>query len=158
MPDMDDIGRQTKLKLTRLKEIGEGVRVSRVLGQNLLVKTIVPKTELDEVTKRGALYIPEHIKKDYTPLPSTGIVLGVGEGVGCRYCKFERLDPIHTDTFAGEPHPFEAILNEGDMIIFPKIGGMDVNIAEQDLRLIDIRQVLAVLSDTDESVVEVKDA
>jgi co-chaperonin GroES (HSP10) len=131
MPDQTDVLRQLKTKLHNLKELGKGVRVSRVRGPRVLVKTVIPHTELDEYKSKG-LVIPEAHEKEYIPLPTTGIVLGFGPDV--------------------------SDLKEGDMVMFAKLSGMDFTINEQDLRLIHEKEIMAVLEDTDGSVMPVKDA
>lgn len=133
MPDQMDILRNIKPKLHRLKELGAGVRVARVLGERVLVKTVIPRTELDEYKEKG-LVIPGYVEKEYTPLPTTGIVLGVGESVN------------------------PETLKEGDMVLFARLSGMDFTINEQDLRIIHVREIMAILEDTDGSVYPVKEA
>lgn len=104
--------------------------MERVLGARVLVKTIVPRTELDDVERRGLLVIPEKQKAEYTPLPTTGIVLDVGPDV-------------------------TVPLGAGDLVMFPRLSGMDFTIAEQDLRIIHINDIMAVLAEISTSVVEV---
>jgi|HubBroStandDraft_1064217.scaffolds.fasta_scaffold00148_47 co-chaperonin GroES (HSP10) len=133
----DQIEQTVRPQALRLKELGKGLRVGRVIGNRLLVKTITDSTELDEIEKRGSLVIPKHIKKDYTPLPSKGIVVAVGE------------DVVHYN-IKGEPN-----FQEGDMVLFGKYTGTDFRCNEEDLRILNAEEILCVLVDTDSSVVGV---
>lgn len=145
MPTHDELLRDLRLKASKYKEIGGGLRVGRVLGDRVLVKTVVPRTELDDYEKRG-LVIPETAKATYGSLPTTGIVLAVGEEVRER-----KLTTPHTP----EGFTLIPILEVGDMVLFSRVAGMDFTVAEQQLRLINTKEILAVLVDTDDSVVEV---
>lgn len=93
--------------------------VSRVLGTNVLVRTVKPWTEMDEVERKGLVYVPEHIKKANEPLPTTGVVMGLGEALN------------------GE-------LKEGDMVMFSKYSGIDFHMQEADYRLLPIENIMCV--------------
>ncbi len=150
MPTNEELLVASKGKLGRLKELGEGLRVARVLGDRVLVKVITPRTEIDAAEQRGLIVVPESVKSAYVPLPTTGIVLAVGEEV--RRWPMRLWDKIRT-MFGTEGLP---ILSPGDMILFARLSGLDFQISHEDLRIIQTKEVLAVLADTDGSVVEVK--
>lgn len=160
MPDTHQILANMKVKANRLKEIGTGVRVSRVLGERVLVKTVVPHTEIDEVEKRGLVYIPETVKKDYIPMPTTGTVLAIGDTMKCRHCNWvlsdHALDNIRSCQAVKNSH-YMPYVAEGDMVMFPRVAGMDFSMNQvDDYRILHVNDILAVLTDTDGSVVEVK--
>lgn len=78
--------------------------------------------------------IPEHIKKEYTPLPSTGVIVRLGEEV----------DTLLTP------------LREGTMVMFSKYSGTDASVdTEHDFRILDITEILCTLVDTEEVVTPV---
>lgn len=103
------------------------------------MKTIVPRTEIDAVEERGLLVVPESIKAEYVPMPITGIIIGVGDELKAE----GELEGVSS-------------LKEGDMIMFSRVSGLQFTINSKDLRIIHANDILAVLADTDESVVEVK--
>lgn len=121
-----------KPQLLRLKALGSGVRVSHVLGNRVLIRTIIPNTELDRVEKEGKLIIPQSIKDANTPLPSTGIVVQVGEGVSAE----------------------SAALLTGAAVMFSKFAGTDFVVDEEDFKILDVPEVMAVL-EFDDPVVPV---
>ena len=128
----EQIAQIVRPQSVRLKELGTGLRVGRVLGNRLLVKTVQDMTELDAVEKRGNLFIPDQIKKDNRPLPSKGIVVAVGEECATNWA-------------------------EGDMILFGKYTGTDFRCNEEDFRIVNADEVLCTLIDTDQSVVGVEE-
>lgn len=140
MDQREAIAQIVKPSILRLKELGQGLRVGRVIGNRLLVRTVIDSTELDAIEKRGTLVIPKHLKDEYTPLPSKGVVVGIGEDVGYR-----------------EGTLGERAFEEGDMVLFGKYTGTDFRCNEQNLRIINADEVLCVLIDTDQSVVGVED-
>lgn len=85
---------------------------------------------MDEVEKKGILFIPETVRDQNTPLPTTGVIVAVGE--------LERRD---RDIFA-----------EGVMVMFPKFSGMDFTVEEEDFRILETREVLCTLEGVDEVV------
>lgn len=113
----------TKPQVERLKQLGRGLRIKYVLGNRVLVKTVIPYTQADEVEKKGLLVIPEHIKKDNTPLPSTGIVVQLGQDAA-------------TTT---------SLIETGSMIMFSKFSGHDFVVDEEDFKILDVSEVMAVL-------------
>lgn len=153
MPEQADILKMLRRKTNRLKQLGSGIKVGKVCGDRVLVKTVIPLTDLDEYEKKG-IALPEGLKEEYTPLPSTGIVLETGAGIKCQECGEKRF--IH-DKEMSLCERFIPPVSEGDMILFPKVSGMDIQIADQDLRIIRADDILCVLVDEDNSVVEVDD-
>lgn len=121
-----------KPQMSRLKALGTGIKVGKVLGPRVLVKTVLPFTDADRVEKEGLIKVPDWVKKENTPLPTTGIVVAVGPDVQG--------------------------LQEGDMILFGKFAGVDFVIEEQDMRIIHMNEVLCTLVDTEEVVTEVLSA
>lgn len=92
----------------RLQQIGE-LEVGEVFGNRILVECFTPKTEIDGVESRSGLYIPDSIKKDHTPLASTGIILkcspsaqtaGMEEGMAVAFHHYSGYDVggIRTET------------------------------------------------------------
>lgn len=120
----------SKAQVMRLKALGKGIKVGQVLGPRLLVRTVSPFTKMDEVEKKGILFIPETVRDQNTPLPTTGVIVAVGE--------LERRD---RDIFA-----------EGVMVMFPKFSGMDFTVEEEDFRILETREVLCTLEGVDEVV------
>lgn len=99
-----------------------------MLGDRVLVKLVTPFTEMDRVEKEGILFVPETAREENTPLPTTGIVVGVGQ----------RDDP-------DRPIP----LVEGDMIMFSKYAGTDVYFNEEAFRIMETREILCTLEATE---------
>lgn len=117
-----------KPAIARLKDLGKGLKVGRVLGPRVLVKTVIPMTDLDRIEKEALLVLPEHLKKSYTPAPSTGIVVATGPD-----CNF---------TEGG------ADVAVGEMVMFSRFAGSDFNIGEEEgFRILDIKEILCVLEE-----------
>jgi len=130
--DQKELAAALKPNLLRLKQIGAGIKVGKVLGSRVLVKTVVPRTDLDRVEEEGLLFVPKHVKTENTPLPTTGIVIQVGPGV--------------------------SVVTEGDMVMFPKFAGCDFKIENEDFRVVEEAEVMCTLVDTLGNVIEVSDA
>lgn len=81
---------------------------------------------MDRLEKSGLLVVPETAREENTPLPTTGIVVGVGFG-------------MQTNA-RGEP-----IVREGDMIMFSKYAGSDVYFNEEAFRIMETREILCTL-------------
>lgn len=103
-----------------------GLQVGKVLGDRVLVKLADPFTEMDRVEKEGILFIPETTREQNTPLPTTGVVVAVGDGI------YGMIKP----------------LCEGDMILFSKYAGTDIYLNEEAFRIMDTREVLCTLVET----------
>lgn len=152
MSSVADLKAAHNPKIHRFKELGTGLKVGRVIGDRVLVKTIIDETKLDEVEKKGLLYIPEGKKAEYTPLPSKGVVIAVGDGVPyvfwIWYVFYFLLFWLNSDV--------HRVLKEGDMILFGKYTGTDFRCEEQDFRIIPREETLCTLVDTDGSIVQVE--
>lgn len=94
------------------------------------MQTVMPYTAMDEVEKKGLLYIPEAVRDQNTPMPTTGIVVQVGQ-----------LPPLLAE-----------VVKAGTMVMFPKFSGSDVVIEERDYRIVDAADVLCTLEGVDEVV------
>lgn len=119
-----------KPQIARLKQVGKGVRLGVVLGERVLVKPIIPYTELDEIEKKGLLYMPESVKKDNTPLPSTGIVVAVGLGLS----EFDRH-----------------YLGEGTGVMFGKYAGVDIAIDGGEFKVLNAADVMCTFVDDEDT-------
>lgn len=125
----------SKPQITRLKQLGKGMKVGIVWGNRVLVKTVIPFTKADELEKSGLLYMPEDVKNANTPLPSTGFIIEIGREVE---------DDV-------------AQLLEGRAILFSKFAGADFVIDEEDFKILDIAEILCTIDfDEDSPVVPVK--
>lgn len=140
-----------KPQLSRLKALGVGIEVGRVLGNRVLVKTVIPFTDLDRVEKEGKLVMPEWVKKENTPLPTTGMVVKVG----WVNCVCGKPAEAHAGSIGGPWHTFVPAVNEGDMIMFGKFAGLDFMIEANNYRIVNVDDILAVLVDTQQVVAEV---
>ncbi len=119
-------------QILRLKQIGKGVKVGKVLGDRVLVSTIIPTTEMDKVEKEGLLYIPKDMKDRNTPLPCTGVVIQVGDGVTC-----ER----------------QSQLASGTAVMFSRYAGTDFTVEQNDgFRILETREILCTLEIDAEAV------
>jgi co-chaperonin GroES (HSP10) len=94
---------------------------------------------MDRVEKEGLLHIPKTARDANQPLPSTGIVVKLGE---------EFKKPWATKSDA---------LQEGAMIMFSRFAGMDFRIDEQDFRILEENEIVCTLEDTQGVVVPVKE-
>lgn len=148
MPHAEDLRLDLVQRRTKLKALGKGLKVARVYGTKILVETVQPYTEMDEYTQKG-LHIPDSVRaaREAQVLPSTGIVLMLGgslkdtESGGLNY--YETVDGA-----------LDFFVKEGDMILFSRFAGSDHNIDGEQVKIIDITEILAVL-ETDEEIREV---
>lgn len=104
----------------RLKTIGAGVFVKQVKGRRLLVRSVIPHTEMDKYKKAG-LVLPDGLERQYTPIATYGPIVQVGEG-----CDEEEWQ-------------------EGMLVLFGKFSGTDFTMQNEDFRLIHEDEILAVL-------------
>jgi chaperonin GroES len=125
-------------QVQRLKDLGMGLKVSRVLGDRVLVKPVTPWTEMDEVEKKGLLYVPEKVKDQNTPMPTTGVVVMVGPEVPNALNHMEDSD---------------LWLNEGDMVMFSRYAGMDIVVDQGDFKLLKYNEIACVLEATNEDAI-----
>ncbi len=110
-----------KPSLLKLKEVGKGIRVGKVLGERVLIRTITPFTEMDRVEEKSLLYIPETVREANTPRPSTGIVVQVGSEV-------DSLD-----------------IQPGTAVMFSRYAGSDVTVDEEEFRILELREIMCTL-------------
>lgn len=112
-----------KAEIAKLKALGAGLKVGRVLGERVLVKTITPFTKADDLEKKGLLYVPETVKEANTPRPNCGVVIARG--------------------------PEVALLEDGEMVLFSKYGGTELTVdSEEGFRILDVSEILCTLEDT----------
>jgi len=104
----------------RLKTVGKGIFVKKVLGERLLIKSTIPYTQMDEAEIKSKIVIPEYIKKENTPISTYGVVVQVGDG-----CLHE--------------------WHEGDIVLFGKFSGTDFTMSNDDFRVMHENEVLAIL-------------
>lgn len=123
-----------KPEVSRLKMLGSGLKVGRVLGRRVLVKDVEPETEMDEVEKRGLLVIPESVKEANTPKSSVGIVLQLGDN----------FDYPGLDNFV----PYS--VSEGDMVLFSKYAGVQFAVdKELGYRIVDESEIICTFERAD---------
>lgn len=157
-----------KPQIARLKALGSGLKVGQVLGARVLAIAVEPETELDRVEREGLIAFPKAVKKENTPLPTTGIVIALGPDIPCKVCGrgpwgvvsaagelIHSLDGADYRKEGSFLHPYEAGLHEGDMIAFPKFAGSEHIINEESMRIMDFREVLCTLVDVRGEVAEV---
>lgn len=149
---------------TRLKAMGKGIKVGTVLGARVLVKTVEAWTEADEVEKKGLLYLPQAVKEANKPLPTSGVVLAVGEDVDPRYTMWRLRDvtthlPLtgnYTEPHNDPPPNTEWVppsLFDGAMVFFSKFSGVDLAVDnEQNLRILSVTEIFCTLVPIDEVV------
>lgn len=119
-----------KPSLLKLKEVGKGVKVGRVLGDRILVRTIQPYTDLDRYEEtphplyagKPLLVAPPRDKEANTPRPSTGIIVQLGE----------------------EVHSF-SYKDLGTAVMFSRFAGSDINVEEEEFRVLETRDIMCTL-------------
>lgn len=117
----------TRPQIERLKALGSGLKVGRVLGERVLVKTVKPWTDMDRVEKEGHLVIPESVRQANEPKESTGVVVAVGDLMS------------------------EELLDVGTMVMFSVHAGWEFTIGgESGFRILDLKDVLCTLEQTEE--------
>lgn len=104
----------------RLKTVGKGVFVKKVLGARLLVRQVIPWTEADEFEKKSGLVLPSAAKAAATPIATYGPIVQVGDG-----CKYE--------------------WQVEDLVLFGKFSGMDFSMQNDDFRILHEEEILCVL-------------
>lgn len=123
--------------IARLKDLGSGLKVGKVLGRRVLVKTVIPFTQMDQVEREGLLTVPKWVKRDNTPMPSTGVVVQLGNELIDQYMMRAAVD------HAKSPDCWP--IQEGSLIMFSKFAGTDFMIEEEGFRILDEREVLCTL-------------
>ena len=125
-------------ELHKLKQIALGIEIDRLFGTRILAECIEPHTKMDSAYKNSGIVIPATVKKDNTPMPSTGIVMGLGAEV-------DPAGPIQV----------------GSMVMFSKHSGTEFVFTDDDAkqdstkrwRILDITEVICTLrSNNDESL------
>lgn len=111
-------------ELAKFSQVSSGLEVHRVLGNRVLVDPVTPMTDLDRLERGGLLAIPQAVKKEHTPRPSTGIVLAVGPEV------------------AQEGH---SALRVGEMVMFSKWGGMSFQIEDKPYLVLEAAEIVCTL-------------
>lgn len=125
----DDVRRiLPRPELMKLQQITSGLQISKVRGENVLIEPIVPRTDLDRLQREGLIAIPEGIKKEHTPRPSTGIVLAVGDFVN-----------------VGLMDDSNNWLEPGMLIMFSKYAGLDFLVDEKAYKVLNEKEVCCVL-------------
>lgn len=119
-----------KPQVAKLKMLGEGLKVGVVLGRRVLVKPVIPFTDADRVEKEGRLIIPEQVKKDNTPLPSTGVIVQLGTQVK------------------------EEELQEGTGVCFSKFGGTQFVFDKEDYLILNVDEIMCTFMLEQEGVIE----
>lgn len=115
--------------LARLKYMGEGLKVKEVSPGRLMVRPVTPETDLDRLERARILTFPSHLKAQYTPPASTGIVVQVGADI-------KHWQP-------------------GDMVMFGALTGSRYHVDKVEIIILDESEVMCSLEPTSESSVEV---
>lgn len=136
MPTTEELrGLVGRAEITKLKMLGTGLEVDRVLGRRVLIKEVEPETIMDRLEKEAVLVFTAQLKKDNTPRASTGIVVKVGEayaGLG--------MSPVE----------------EGEMILFSKYAGVSFSVDEESgYRIIDENEIICTFKRAEKSDVMV---
>lgn len=113
----------SKPQILRLKQLGKGMKVGHVLGARVLIKTVIPWTQMDEVEKEGILVVPKSVRDDNTPLPSTGFVIEIGRDVEDEMAR----------------------ILEGAAVMFSKFAGADFVIDEEDFKILDVAEIMCTI-------------
>jgi len=142
-----------KPQLLRLKQLGSGIKVGKVLGARVLIMTVDPRTDLDRVEEEGIIMIPKWVKKENTPMPTTGVILEVGPELPCQLCGQPSFE--HSNDEWARCKTYSPTLSPGDMVMFPKFSGSDFQVEEQNLRIVESKEILCTLVDTQEVLAEV---
>lgn len=122
-------------ELIRLKQVANSIEIDMLFGRRILAECIEPSTKMDTVYKELGIIIPKDLKKDYTPMPTTGIVLGLGA----------ELDPATCP------------VKVGSMIMFSKHSGTDFVFTDDNRkedtakrwRILDIDEVICTCRTAD---------
>jgi chaperonin GroES len=127
-----------KPQVARLKALGEGLKIGKVLGNRVLVKPAMPMTEMDRVEKAGTLVIPKAVKDANTPMPSTGVIVAIGDIVGFSY--------------------YDDILKEGTAVLFSKYSGADFIIDRVEYKILNVDEIMATLEVEEDSIQLIQNA
>lgn len=149
-----------KPELLKLQQISQGLKVGRVFGERVLVEPIEPYTKMEEVKRGGLLHIPEEVEKQNKPMPSTGIVIQLGDGMVAGKLRLLKNGMIpkagqvySSDDIGEETAPtYKYDLRPGDMVMFDKYHGNDIVIDGRKLKMLDFRDISCTLVATDGSL------
>lgn len=121
----------TRPQLMRLKDLGTGYAMKRVLADRVLIAPIEAFTDVDRLEKEGLIYAPTAVKDTNKPMPTTGKVIMVGPEVP--------LDPLNP----------AQMLVEGDVVMFSKYAGMDIELNGESFKLLRYAEIACVIQETD---------
>lgn len=107
--------------LQKLKDLGMGLTMDRVLGDRVLIMPITPFTEMDKVEKAGLLFIPDSAKDTNAPPPTTGEVVMIGPDVN-------------------------EVVNVGEVVMFSRFAGMDIMLDNVSMKLVHVNEIACVLA------------
>lgn len=122
----------------------------------MLVKLVVPFTDMDRVEKAGLLVLPQTVKENNTPLASTGVIVKLGElfrSMPGLY-QMDEEDRIRLGMDPKEPPP---VLQEGTMVMFSRFAGSDVRVDEEQFRILDESEIMCTLTDVNNVVTPIKE-
>lgn len=119
-----------------------GVSMGKVFGRRVLVQPIEPNTKALELEKEGLLYRPANAVEATTPLPSTGIVIQLGEELIREFLRLSAQElpdeDIHT---VDEFWP----LRPGDYVMFSKYGGTEIAVDKETYRVLLFEEIMCTL-------------
>jgi len=124
---MNKAAQLKKPEMNKMQLIFEGVSVSRMFGNRILIEPIRPKTAMDEYEERvsrgeeGGLVIPDTAREANQPLPCLGLVL------------------LISDDFEDKS------LKEGDAVFYSPYSGSDWVFEKRPLKVLERREVLGQL-------------
>lgn len=137
--DTKDLRRDLRTpEVDKLKALGPGIKIDRVMGPRVLVKPVIPYTTMDRLEAEGVLVFEQWMKDENTPAASTGFVLDVGDEVEGSFLKL--LKP--TDE------------NPSPMVLFSKYSGSPFTVDGEGVIVLETSEIVATLIDTNK-VVEV---
>jgi co-chaperonin GroES (HSP10) len=162
-------------QVNRLKDLGMGLKMGRVFGTRVLVQPVNPFTEVDRLEKEGLLYAPKNAKDQATPLPSTGVVLQLGEGlinqfkgsgthisywVGKRDGRDIEVEVTENDEYfnvSGLRRESRIMyveeqnwpLRVGDMVMFSKYAGSEPTVEQVTYRMLNFSEIMCTLIATE---------
>jgi len=119
-----------------LKLVGDGLKVGRVFGKRLLVKLVKPHTIMDKA-KASGLSIPESAEKEHEAMPTCGIVIAHGEEL------LETVPVVNGATSTVQP--VDSAPKLYDMIMFSRWSGTDVQIENENFRIIHLNEIICTL-------------
>lgn len=148
--------------LQKLKDLGMGLSMDRVLGDRVLIMPIVPFTEMDKVEKAGLLFIPETAREQNAPPPTTGQVVMIGPDVpkeawyeGIRVEGRVKIREMNPAANVADLRRVELpILTPGEIVMFSRYAGMDIMLDKVALKLLHFNEIVCVLKAEDPDAIE----